>query len=349
MQVAEVRRNENDPSTISSLNDDCLLEVFSNLSAINLGAIKRSSRRFSKVADLAAQHRYRDETFEYCTSADHGTSHSACVAALREFGPFMRHIRIEMDCFCRNYDRAIYGSAGFGPHNCSGEQMLTELAGCTHLKSLCLVRVQLHNVSTRKVSRTLAGLQHLETLQLIECAGLESNISRLVKSCRTLKYLTVHAKELFSWISGVTDDLLADLGKQQTLEYISFKTSDFQSNFVANVMELRHLNGLKKLELECGESLNPYLDLAPAIDALAATDSLDELILKDLMPTDAIGRALDRFSHLKVCVILCDSKIADDVLASTKNFKRTVRLEHHTCKILNHTEQWHTLTLLRKE
>lgn len=345
-----VEKNENERNqrvTLTSLNDDCLLKIFSNLSAIDLSAIKKCGRRFSELADYIAWRRYPKEVFEYCTSADHGTSHSGCVAALHDFGAFMNQIRIEMDCFCQNYDRAHYASPGFGRYNCSGHQMLTELESCINLRSLTLVRMQLHNVSTREVSKSLQGLTHLETLRLIECGGIESNIARLIKSCKSLKNLSLHSEKVFSWTAAVTDNISKCISTVKTIEQISFRLNDLQITFVENVKELRNLGELKKLELDCGGSLE--FNLAPAIHALATTDSLEELVLEDVEPNDAIGRALDKFSHLKSCVMLSDAEIDDNVMALIENFDRSLHWKPHTCEIFKKTVEWHTLTLLRKD
>lgn len=319
------------PSTAPALNDDCLLEIFSNLSAIDLSAIKRSSRWFSELADFVALQRYRKKTFEYCTSTDHGTSHSGCVAALHDFGAFMHTVVIEMDCFCRNYDRCVYASPGFGRHNCSADEMLAALKHCINLKSLTLVRVQLHNVSTRKVSKVLRGLEHLDTLQLIECDGIESNIARIVKSCKSLANLTLHADMSFAWTEGVTDNILNCITELKTLECVSFSADDLRSTFVENVGKLCDLKSLKKLVLGCGGCA---FNMTPAIHALASADSLENLVLVNLIPDNAIGRALDRFTRLKSCVIKSYLPCEDHVLASLENFERSLHLEGQTIVLM---------------
>lgn len=348
IEIEEKNKNEhNQRATFTSLSDDCLLEIFSNLSAIDLSAIKKCCRRFSDVADYVARRIYRNEVFKYYTSADHGTSHSGCVAALHNFGAYIHQIRIEMDCFCQNYDRAHYASFGFGRYNCSGHQMLTGLKHCTNLKSLTLVRMQLHNISTREVSKSLQSLENLHTLQLIECAGIESNIARLIKSCKSLKNLSLHSEDVYSWTAAVTDNISKCISTVKTIERISFRSNDLQSTFVENMKELRNLAELKKLELDCGG--NSEFNLAPAIHALATTDSLEELVLEDLVPDDAIGRALDRFTHLKSCVMMSDAEIDDNVMASMENFERSLLWKQHTCEIFKKTVEWNTLTLLRKD
>lgn len=348
IEIVERNKNEcNQRATFTSLSDDCLLQIFSNLSAIDLSVIKKCSRRFAGLADYVARRRYRHGAFEYCTSADHGTSHSGCVAALHNFGAHMHQIRIEMDCFCKNYDRAHYASAGFGRYNCSGAQMLTALKHCINLRSLTLVRMQLHNVSTREVSKALQSLEHLDTLRLIECAGIESNITRLIKSCKSLKNLSLHSEEVYSWTAAVSDSISKCISNVMTIQQISLRLNDLQSTFIENVMELRNLDELRKLELDCGGSSE--FNLAPAIHALATTDSLEELVLEDLLPNDAIGRALDRFTHLKSCVMMSDSEIDDDVMATMENFGRSLHWKQHTCEISKKTVEWNTLTLLRKD
>lgn len=319
------------PCTVPVLNDDCLLEIISNLSSIDLSAIKRSSRRFSELADIVAQQRFHKESFEYCTSTDHGTSHNGCVAALHDFGAFIHTVFIEMDCFCRNYDRCVYGSPGFGRHNCSADEMLAALKQCINLKRLTLVHVQLYNVSTRRVSKVLQSLEHLDTLQLIECSGIESNIARLVKSCKSLKNLTLHADLSFAWTEGVTDNILNCISELKTLECVSFSADDLRASFVENVKKLRHLKSLKRLELECG---GYTFNMTPAIHALASTDSLENLVLINLVPENAIGPALDRFTRLKSCVIKSCLPFDDHVLASLENFKRSLHSMEQTIVLL---------------
>lgn len=298
--------------TITTINDDCLVEIFSKLNATDMSAIKRCCRRFSAVIDLAAQRRYRNDLFEYCTSTDHGTTHRSCVTSLRDFGEHMHHIRINMDCFCKNYDRSQYGSPGFGRSVCSVKQILAELKHCINLKSLTLVGVQLYSVSTRQVSKVLRSLTHLETLQFIECVGNESNIARLIKSCKSLKNLTIRAEPMFSWTASVTDNILKSVSELGTIECISFETDDMRETFVENVMELRHLKKLKKLALNCGGK--QQFDLASAIHALASTDSLEEIILIDLVNNDAIADALNEFSNLKSCIITSCSGMVDGIV-----------------------------------
>lgn len=278
-----------------------------------MSAIKRCCHRFSAVVDVAAQQRYRNDVFEYCTSADHGTPHRSCVTVFRDFGEHMHHIRINMDCYCKNYDRSHYGSPGFGRSICSAEQILAELKHCIHLKSLTLVGVQLYNVSTRQVSKVLRSLTHLETLQFIECAGNESNIARLIKSCKLLKNLTIRAEPMFPWTDSVTDHILKYVSELDTIECISFETDDLRETFVENVKELRRLKNLKKLTLNCGGK--QQFDLVSAIHALASTDSLEEIVLIDLVNNDAIGDALNEFSHLKSCIIASGPGMIDCFMA----------------------------------
>lgn len=336
-------RSQSRRVTISTLNDDCLLEIFSNISVSDLSAIKKCCRRFCEMANVEAQRRYRNEPFEYYTSADHGTSHSGCVTAFHDFGVFIHHIRIKMDCFCKNYDRSHYGSPGFGRFNCSVDQMLAALKHCPNLNSLTLERMQLHNVSTRKLSKLLQSL-HLDTLQLIECAGIESNVARLVKSFKSLKSLTVHTEHVFSWAVEISGSILKSISEVTSIERMTFVLNELHPAFIENVEELRHLIKLKKLELDFGECC--HLDLSPAIHVLATCDSLEELILKNMTPNDAIGRAVDKFTRLKSCVIKTDADIADDVMTPMKNFERSL---YRAYEPLDQSVYRHTMILLRKE
>lgn len=336
-------RSQSRRATISTLNDDCLLEIFSKVPASDLSAIKKCCRRFCEVADSEAQRRYRNKPFVYCTSADHGTSHSGFVTALHNFGVFIHHIRIDMDCFCKNYDRWHYGSPGFGRFNCSVDPMLAALKHCPNLNSLTLERMQLHNVSTRKLNKLFQRL-HLDTLQLIECAGIESNIARLVKSFKSLKTLTVHTEHVFSWAVEISGSILKSISEIKSIERMTFVMNELHPAFIKNVEELRHLIKLKRLELDFGECC--HLDLSPAIHVLATCDSLEELILKNTTPNDAIGRALDRFTRLKLCVIETDADIADDVMKSIKNFERSLLRAYGS---LDQPVYRYTMTLLRKE
>lgn len=288
---------QDESSPIPSLTDDCLLEIFSMVSAFDLSVIKRCSRRLSDFAEFAARIKYRFAVFEYRTSIGHGSTHRKYAGALRDFGIHVHHIRIDMDCFCKNYDRAHFETADFGHCVCSGERMLLELEQCTNLRSLTLVRMQLHNVSTRKVSKALRNLIHVDTLHLVECAGIESNIGRLINSFRSLKNLTILAEPMFKWTAVITDHMLKHISELETIESISFATAGLQETLIENIKELRRLRKLKKFKLDCGNSHG--LDFATAVRVLTSIASLKELIFTDLLFSDAVRAAVDQLTHLK--------------------------------------------------
>lgn len=75
----------NESFELSQLNDDCLRELFSRLSSIDLCAIKHTCRRFKTLADEVVKKRFKD-VYECVPNDDNLQEHTTI---LKEFGRFV--------------------------------------------------------------------------------------------------------------------------------------------------------------------------------------------------------------------------------------------------------------------
>lgn len=272
------------------LNDDCLLEIFSYSAAIELCAVKDTCRRFNALADYAAKRRYQQVAeFECVPNRDNQ----------RDLAIFMQH-----------FGKYVGGKIVVKTEpSFDAKKMWLLLKHCGALKELELIGV---NVSGLPIYQMKKMLQNLDILQFKKCSGEDSDYARIINACVNLRCLTA-----FVNLTGATDKLLPliahDASNIEELFFAPIKSN--HDTFVENMAKLRHLKKLILLFISCNNHR-----VAAAIDALAERNTLEYLLLREILPDKDLGRALDKFNNLALCLIQTEFEMSDDVLNSFGKF-----------------------------
>lgn len=268
------------------LNDDCVREVFSYLSVIELCAVKDTCRRFNVLADTTVQTRFQKESeFEYAIDENNVKDF---VSTMQHFGKFIEGrmvIKTETDFKAKG--------------------MWLQLKHCTALKVL-----DLHGVNVtgfpRPTYRLKKVLRNLERLKLEKCAGGDMDFARIIDACENLQYLNVYFTT-----DGASDALIAHIARSSRIEDLFFGSLLSNSDtFADNVAKLQNLKQLRMLCLYCNN-----FRIAPGIEVLAANNPLIQLHLITVFVDDELCRALDRFTSLRYSTALPadESEVTDDI------------------------------------
>lgn len=258
------------------LNDDCVREVFSYLSVVDLCAVKDTCRRFNVMADATVQTRFQKESeFKYIVD---GTNVKDFVSTMQHFGKFIDGRLI------------IETETSF-----NAKDMWLQLKHCTALKVLDLLGVNVRGFPSPSY-RLKKVLRNLERLKFEKCAGGDLDFARIINVCENLQYLNVYCTP-----DGASDALITHIARESSqIEDLFFGSLLSNSDtFADNVAKLRNLKKLRMLCLYC----NNYR-IASAIEVLAANNPLNQLHLINVFVDEDLCRALDRFSSLRYSTAL---------------------------------------------
>lgn len=272
------------------LNDDCLLEIFSYLPAVELCAVKDSCRRFNALADYASKIRYQHAADLECVLNRDNQKDVAIF--MQHFGKYV------------NGRIVVKTELGF-----DAKKMWLLLKHCGALKELELVGVNLSGLPIYQMKKML---RNLEVLQFKKCNGEDSDYARIINACVNLRCLTA-----FVNLTGATDKLLAliahDASNIEELFFASINSN--HDTFVENMAKLRHLKKLNLLFMSCNN-----LQVGAAVEALAKRNTLEYLLLRETSPDKDLGRALGKLNNLDLCFIQTEFEMSNDVLNSLGRF-----------------------------
>lgn len=266
------------------LNDDCLLEICSYLPAMELCAVKDTCRRFSAIADYAAKLRYQQVAEFECVPNDENQ---------KDLAIFMQH-----------FGKYVGGKIVVKTELAfDAKKMWLLLKHCGALKELELLGV---NVSGLPIYQMKKMLQNLEVLQFKKCKGEDSDYARIINACVNLRSLTA-----FINLNGASDKLFPLIAhRASNIEELFYAPINSDPNsFVENMAKLRRLKKLNLLFISCNNHR-----IAKAIDALAERNTLQFLLLREILPDKDLGRALDKFTNLEICFIQTEFEMSEDVL-----------------------------------
>lgn len=261
-------------STILSLNDDCLLEIFSYVGVTDLVYnIGPSCRRLRTLADDAVREKCRKECFYYFVQDRKD------AAIVKRFGDCMREIYVN-------------GS------NCRSDlHSLAWLSVCSSLKSLKFSNMDLKYEWSWECLKTLNGLEHLD---LERCNSHSSTLSMesIILSCKKLKSISIMCQP-----ENMPYKLLDLISRIESIERITIKTWGSPINGISIYVreyatKFARLTKLKYLHIDC-----MHFDCEHFIRALSGSQSLEELSLYTNYLNNGLMAALDTFESLKSCRI----------------------------------------------
>lgn len=295
--------DENKICQILTLNDDCLLEIFSYFDLTELCAVKECCRRFSFLANFAAATLLRkDKYVEFRSNMDmYGFRHDNYqdgALKLMKFGEFMVHIEIN------------YSFIEFCNRSRSTVNLNSLMEKCSALKSLKLNNVDMSNFSL--------GIRTIEKLELWRCQNISHNQYVILKAPKMMKHLMIES-------NAPPLNLIPFIVKNgKHLESISlvfyFRNSADDPTLFEQLFTLRKL---KKIEFRF--SSRHTSQTFPFINILAKMHSVEELCLEGIVADGAFFTALNNCDNLKVFkLITTNEKILQTASALATNFIRQV-------------------------
>lgn len=285
-QPPETCEKNEETSETPPLNEDCLLEIFSNLPLIDLCAVSACCRQFRALAKDVAQKKCREEKICYTVHQPSAARSAQVLKCFREFIP----------------DLSVFHPCD--QHACRG-YTLSWLSKCTSLKTLTL-----ENTTLDFVVDSAPSFRYLTKLKLGWCHEQEvESMQRhilIIDLCENLKSITI------ATASGmVSDSLLSHVADLSRIEEILIEkavslesrsreddhlTTSAYAYSTKTAVKLGQLAELKTLSLNFGG-----IDYVPFMNALSNCRTLEKLILKvDKIDANVAG-ALDKFPNLRLC------------------------------------------------
>lgn len=263
---------------IPSLNDDCLLAIFSFLSLMELFELRKCCHRFKALADITAPKQCRRETFHYIYKL---TAHEEILQC---YGSYMQNVVLERIC---EIDRL------FTNEPATSKFKWKWLGHCKALKSLTIRKM--HLGYDELIAKIIDGLENLE---LDGCSFENEQYELIIPACKNLKSFSISNCRLLPKIFDC-------LAKLESIEKISIPIclNYFNRyNWFAKVAIFRALPKLKCLELELrGNGYN----LEEIIESICEIDTLEHLVLYVLPNPDRYQALeyLNALANLKTCQI----------------------------------------------
>lgn len=325
-QMAEVDQ----VSGILTLNDDCLLEAFSYLETDDLCAVGGCCQRFSYLAYLIVEKRFRKEDY-LCLprEIDEEDSEEAALI-LKTFGRFVTHLHIGNLNASFGFIRCcqIFRDAG---------KFVSLLNNCTSLRSLRLERVPLSGIPVWRLEKIF---RNIEALELVRCDVSTPKLASMLKRSKRLKHFILGTLIADKYVESDLCSTILNYGA-------NYETLRIKSNALGDInpsrlpIFLKHLVQLKNLKvLEFG---NYSMD-ASDIKMLEKFASLKELTLGNFISSDKFFKAINESVKLKVVKLLeLAESIKDELLVSLTDFEVTV------CKSEWNGHTYYTYTFSRKK
>lgn len=302
---------QEEAGSLLSLNDDCLLKVFSYLEMKDLCALRDSCCRLSNLAlTIVLKGLHRNEFNDYfCLPSkprpsDKDFEEKALMAT--KFGEFFNHVEI----VGRVKDSWRIGAV---------------LKNCTSVKSFRLRNVAMGIVPVYKMK---AMFENIETLELLRCRISTRKLVRILNATKSLKHILIHGK------MEMSSDLLSAIVEHENIESIRLRitgiyhvTETEMRNYAELLQPLQKLKNLEILYIRY-----PAM-IASAMDVLAKIDSLEELTFSWFKPTVEFIRKLDTFLNLKSFHIHTYKSIADKIIDAAQNF--TVTKKQNSGEVLD--------------
>lgn len=198
---------------IPTLNDDCLLKIFSYLPMRYLYTrVRNCSRRFRDIADLTVKHKFRKNR----VSTELQCYGPQDLLAMQRFGKFILRLRILGDFFPQNRHADVVAA----------------LLCCTSLKIVKIEHIDLSLLPVRGKC-----WKNVEDLSMISCSGSSWKHRKIISACQMLRELKV------KMLGPITNDLIASINEHANIKRIWWILAD--NICVADQLKLLQLRKLK--------------------------------------------------------------------------------------------------------
>lgn len=270
-------------TTISELNDDCLIEIFNNLSIVDLCAVGATCIRFNQITQAVFARDHRSIDFGQAKQEKHKSSKLICDRLtlhetrnlLLHFGHVINQIHVDSSAFKTKNLHRIFDLI---------------VRHCPNLNVLSINDVYLKNSTIMRCRTLFNGLSELKTRECHMRNGHKQifkncgNLSKLevkseysmdgsslrmsfenLRSASLISICCITADDLYRFIelntklknlviincAYIYDEIFEKIGVLlPELESLSISIDDF-TNLAQNLNHLLSLNSLKELKLNC--------------------------------------------------------------------------------------------------
>lgn len=279
---------------IPTLNDDCILKIFSYLKLEDLSRTKDCCRRFSWLADYTVQQKCKNEFVRLPTKQNAADA----ASILTKFGHEIEHLQIDDETrFIR-----------FCNQNCN--KFNSMIKNCKNLKCLRLKNVSFGNVGFQKLKQSL---QNIEALELGNCDFTSMHVNEFLKTCGKLTKFTIHGAT-----SPITSEMcLSVLQNGSALESITFRNCRYDistAEFFKFIADLKRLNNMKKLDVGCvrQRSILPILH-----EMVESNSQLETIAFSGFVPKSSdFFDFLKQMKRLRTCKLFNKGVISGAVAAA---------------------------------
>lgn len=246
-------------TAITSLNDDCLLEIFSYLPEVDLCAVKKSHDRFIESADAIFKKKYCSVDGDYIIPTS-GKSFDVIERVLKYMHDVITRVRIN----------------SFGDKwSCAFNKCLSLLNCVSAMQHLCIAGCTL----SQSAAISVQTFKKLESLTFVNCYDNDNSgvgTKFFLSTCHPLRLKTLRFQHT---ISTIGRHLSPDLLQFITVQLINIEELEIGTGTTlltpSNVLKLRNLRKLKRLVMKCDESVS----IVQIINALSKIESLKDLSL----------------------------------------------------------------------
>lgn len=270
---------QNQTSTILSLNDDCLLQIFSQLDLEDLCAVKDCCQRLKYLAICDAQRRFRKNVCVRIAVCD-GVVRLTSALLLAKLGRFITRLKM----------------SGYPNYNRFGQRFLDQaillIKTCISLKCLWLYGVDLKNIPITKLKIVFANI---ETIVLENCPHRPRKLDGMLNASKMVKHFIAESNKMDQ---GYLLSALCSAIVEHGMEYETVRLNGMVLHDITMTQFLEIMQLSKVRNLEINNELKEFT--SSDVNLLGRLDSLKELTLNDFIPTVDFFTAIYGFSNWEV-------------------------------------------------
>lgn len=283
--------NQSQSMEITDLIDDCLIEIFSYLSLVDLAAVKKSCKRFNYAADECYRKLFLDDR-DFRTNGDDVYNYETTELILEQFGNVIGRVNM---AFSENHKK------------CKCKYLLL-LKHCTAMSYLRLKGIDFSDLSIDPFQ--IEPLKNITELTFMWCSGTLNNFKRFLGACDPLKLKTFN---FYSHGDDVSNGLLSYVAEWMVnIGWLTISVDARIPSYAANMAKLKCLKKLKSLNILSGESPLP-IDMI--IDPLTELSPLEWICLENItIPNKITARAINNLLNVSHLKFLSESKIPANIL-----------------------------------
>lgn len=253
---------------ITSLNDDCLLEIFSYLSDMDLCAIKTSHQRFHRVADDTFKSKFippNNNWYEINGKRD-----------FKEMGDILKNFGHMIIALMMAFDKK--------DKKCKCKY-IPLLKHCHSLRFLQFKHIDFDNLSINPME--LKVLRNLYQLCVIQCTGAEKCFKDLLIACNPSKLSSLSL--VCPARHAISDDSIAFIADRfVNIKVLFISLNKRTASLAENISKLKNLKNLAKLEINCNK-VPLLLSTAIAINKHSSVPEM-QLVSKQKIPEKVIQK-----------------------------------------------------------